>query len=97
LEQGDGELARQAGQLLERLRVDRAVLGQVREQLAAQVEQGGRTEPEIFADLRRASGVRERFQQRLRARQILIDQRRQLIDARRLQARLIEQRSQPLL
>src|SRR5437868_15259544 len=75
LEKRNGEFARQSGELLEGLGIDRPVLGEMREHPAPEIHQRRGAEPQGLAYLARASGTGERLQERARPVRGLPDQR----------------------
>src|SRR5882672_823280 len=96
-EERDGELPRQARELLERLRIDRSVLRKVREHAAAELQERRGAEPEILADFAGAARAGERLEQGLGALRRLADQARQLVGTGRREARAFQDAGELLL
>src|SRR5216684_737116 len=93
----DGELPALAGQLLEALRVDRAVLLEVLHQPRAQIVERGGREPQLLADLHRPALGGQRLEQLLGPLRRLLRQRGQLVGAGRGETRGLEHRGELLL
>src|SRR5207253_10532993 len=86
LRQRNGELAALAGQLLEALRVDGAVLLEVREQSGAQALQRGGSKPQLLAHLDRSTLGGQRLEELLRPLRSLLGEPGQLVGAGRRQS-----------